>query len=92
MRMADVLRRGDELGAEVSILKIWVTETMQRVTDMLLECQAEAGTLDEVVPLLDGTSVHVAGQYFLSRPATIYGGSNEIQRNILAKAILELPG
>ena len=92
MRMAEVLRRGDELGAEVSILKIWVTETMQRVTDMLLECQAEAGTLDEVVPLSDGTSVHVAGQYFLSRPATIYGGSNEIQRNILAKAILELPG
>jgi alkylation response protein AidB-like acyl-CoA dehydrogenase len=92
MRMAEVLRRGNELGAEVSILKIWVTETMQRVTDMLLECQAEAGTLDEVVPLSDGTSVHVAGQYFLSRPATIYGGSNEIQRNILAKAILELPG
>jgi alkylation response protein AidB-like acyl-CoA dehydrogenase len=92
LRMAEVLRRGDELGAEVSLLKVWVTETMQRVTDMLLEIQGEAGTLDEPVPLPDGTSVHVAGQYFLSRPATIYGGSNEIQRNILAKAILELPG
>jgi hypothetical protein len=91
VRMADVLRRGGELGAEVSILKVWVTEAMQRVTDLMLECQGEAGTLDEAMPLPGGNSVHVAGQYFLSRPATIYGGSNEIQRNILSKAILELP-
>jgi len=92
VRMAEVLRRGGELGAEVSILKVWVTEAMQRVTDLMLECQGEAGTLDEAMLLPEGNSVHVAGQYFLSRPATIYGGSNEIQRNILSKAILELPG
>jgi alkylation response protein AidB-like acyl-CoA dehydrogenase len=92
VRMAEVLRRGGELGAEVSILKIWVTEAMQRVTDLMLEFQAEQGTVDEPVLLTDGTAVHVAGQYFLSRPATIYGGSSEIQRNILAKAVLDLPG
>jgi len=91
VRMGEVLRHGGELGAEVSMLKIWITETMQRVTDMMLEFQAEQGTVDEAAPLPDGTSVHVAGQYFLSRPATIYGGTSEIQRNILAKAILELP-
>lgn len=91
VRMADVLRRGSELGPEVSILKIWISETMQRVTDMLVEVGAEDATLDESAVLADGTSVHLANQYFASRPATIYGGSSEIQRNVLAKAILELP-
>jgi alkylation response protein AidB-like acyl-CoA dehydrogenase len=33
-----------------------------------------------------------AGLYLQARPATIYGGSNEIQRNILAKNVLALPG
>jgi hypothetical protein len=28
----------------------------------------------------------------MSRPGTIYGGSNEIQRNIVAKDVLNLPG
>lgn len=90
--MAEVLRRGDELGAEVSMLKIWITEAMQRVTDLLLEAGAEDATLDASTTLPDGTQMHIANQYFASRPATIYGGSSEIQRNILAKAMLELPG
>ncbi|HWS74094.1 MAG TPA: acyl-CoA dehydrogenase family protein, partial [Quisquiliibacterium sp.] len=92
VRMAAVLKRGGELGAEVSILKIWVTEAMQRITDLMLEVEGEQGTVDEPVQLPDGTAAHVAGQYFLSRPATIYGGSSEIQRNVLARAVLELPG
>ncbi|HEV7913853.1 MAG TPA: acyl-CoA dehydrogenase [Albitalea sp.] len=92
VRMAEVLRRGGELGAEVSMLKIWITETMQRVTDLLLEVGAEGAVLDEATTLGDGTQMHVANQYFASRPATVYGGSSEIQRNILAKAMLELPG
>jgi alkylation response protein AidB-like acyl-CoA dehydrogenase len=28
----------------------------------------------------------------MARPGTIYGGSNEIQRNIVAKEVLRLPG
>ncbi len=92
IRMVEVLRRGGELGAEVSLLKIWITEAMQHVTDMLLEVSGDAGVIDESRTLADGSSLHAARQYFLSRPATIYAGSNEIQRNILAKAILGLPG
>ena len=33
-----------------------------------------------------------AGVFIQARPATIYGGSNEIQRNIVAKNVLNLPG
>ena len=76
----------------MSILKLWVTETMQRVTDMMVEFQAEEGVSDGFVKLPDGTAVNAAGQFFMARPATIYAGSSEIQRNILAKAVLDLPG
>ena len=92
IRMVEVLRRGGELGAEVSLLKIWITEAMQHVTDLLLEVSGDAGVVDEARTLADGSALHAAKQYFLSRPATIYAGSNEIQRNIIAKAILGLPG
>jgi len=29
--------------------------------------------------------------FYNARPATIYGGSNEVQRNILAASVLKLP-
>ncbi|MBP8310875.1 MAG: acyl-CoA dehydrogenase, partial [Burkholderiaceae bacterium] len=92
VRMAEVLRRGEELGAEVSMLKLWVSEAMQRVTDAMLELGGEPATLDQPMAIDGSHSVHIANQYFASRPATIYGGSSEIQRNILARAVLELPG
>jgi alkylation response protein AidB-like acyl-CoA dehydrogenase len=34
---------------------------------------------------------NILSQFYNARPATIYGGSNEIQRNILAKNVLNLP-
>ncbi|MDF1481604.1 acyl-CoA dehydrogenase [Extensimonas sp. H3M7-6] len=92
VRCVDVLRRGKDLGAEVSMLKIWVTETTQRISELLLDTAAEDGVQNASVALAHGGAVHPANVFFVARPATIYAGSNEIQRNILAKAILELPG
>ena len=37
------------------------------------------------------TAIDVLSPFYNSRPGTIYGGSNEIQRNILAKYVLNLP-
>ncbi|PZP90941.1 MAG: acyl-CoA dehydrogenase [Variovorax paradoxus] len=91
VRCVDVLRRGRELGPEVSMLKIWVTEAQQRVADLMLETAGESGATDESVALAGG-ALHPANVFFSARPASIYGGSNEIQRNILAKGVLELPG
>lgn len=91
VRQAEVLRRGNELGAEVSMLKVWITETYQRVTDLIVEACAETATVDDTLSLSERTRLHAANLYFASLPATIYGGSSEIQRNILAKTVLGLP-
>lgn len=91
IRFGEVLRRGDELGPEVSMLKVWITEAAQRATDMLVEVGGEASLINDSIELGDGGSVHPANHSFASRPASIYGGTNEIQRNILAKAVLQLP-
>ncbi len=91
MRFADALRRGQELGAGVSILKIWMTEAAQRAADLIIEIAGQAGSLDVPLKFSGGGEVHAANLFFASRPMTIYGGTGEIQRNILAKAVLKLP-
>lgn len=89
--MVDALRREREPGAEISILKIWATETFQRVADLMVQTAGEISTTDESLQTAAGTSLHVANLFLAARAATIYGGSSEVQRNIIAKAVLELP-
>lgn len=86
---ADRLRRGESLGADVSLLKIHQSELFQRITDTMMEIAAEhAGLLD---PIGGDRDLDPAGLFLTARAATIYGGSSEVQRNILAKSVLGLP-
>ncbi len=85
----DLVRRGETLGPDVSQLKIWQTELFQRITECSLEIAGENGALLE--PMEGNRELHPSGLYLQARPATIYGGSNEIQRNIVAKNVLDLP-
>ena len=82
------LGAGEELGPDVSILKIHQTELYQRITDMLV---AEAGEEAGLQGHLPGTSVAVSEQFLVARPTTIYGGTSEIQRTIVATRVLGLP-
>jgi alkylation response protein AidB-like acyl-CoA dehydrogenase len=84
-------RRGEPLGQDVSMLKIWAMETWQRLTDLLVETGAEEGVLAGVHDVA-GVETDFLSPFYYARPATIYGGSSEIQRNILAKYVLKLPG
>ncbi len=85
---AERLRRGENLGADVSLLKVHQTELFQRITDYMLEISGEYTALLE--PIEGNGNLNPTGLFLQARPATIYGGSSEIQRNILAKAVLGL--
>jgi alkylation response protein AidB-like acyl-CoA dehydrogenase len=89
-RFADQLRRGETLGPNVSMLKIWVTETYQRISELMVEAADAEGAVLGPIQAGNG-AIDVLASFYNARPATIYGGSNEIQRNILAKAVLGLP-
>lgn len=87
---------GKRAGAEASILKIRGTEIQQRVTHMAVEIagqyampfQRELGHNE--APAGPDWAVDSAAHYFNGRKTSIYGGTNEIQRNIIAKAVLGL--
>jgi alkylation response protein AidB-like acyl-CoA dehydrogenase len=90
-RFAEQVRRGEELGPDVSMLKVFATETFQRITELMVEVTAESACLLDP-NRADNAGIDVLSLSLQARPATIYGGSNEIQRNILAKHVLHLPG
>ncbi|MGV7216348.1 acyl-CoA dehydrogenase family protein [Bradyrhizobium sp. UFLA05-112] len=90
-RYAKVLRAGGELGADVSALKIFTTELYQRITEeMLMVAGEEARLADDLIA--GDVEIDAMNLFLDSRSPAIFGGSNEIQRNILAKAVLRLPG
>ena len=89
-RFVGQLKRGESLGADISMLKIWTTETWQRLNDMLLEISAEDGVVAGVREI-DGIDADILSSYYYARPGTIVGGTSEVQRNLLARYVLRLP-
>ncbi|MEP6678478.1 MAG: acyl-CoA dehydrogenase family protein [Betaproteobacteria bacterium] len=93
LRFLDRMRGGRAPGAEVSMLKIKGTEIQQALTELMLEA---AGPLAQAVAAVDGGALAddfvgaLAPRYCNMRKTTIYAGSNEIQRNIIAKHALGL--
>lgn len=72
------------------MLKIFATELYQRITEeMLTLAQEEARYNGDL--LIEGGQIDVMNLFLDARAPAIFGGSNEIQRNILAKAVLGLP-
>jgi alkylation response protein AidB-like acyl-CoA dehydrogenase len=88
-RIADQLRRGLPLGAEVSLLKLNQTHLFQRITEYSLDVAQQDGAL--LHPLEGKKHLNPMGRFLVSRAATIYGGASEVQKNILAKSLLNLP-
>ena len=84
------LKSGRTPGPEVSMLKVWSTETYQRLAELFLEVAGEEGV--EADRLDVAGSLAALRLWYRSRPSTIYSGSSEVQRNLLAKRVLGLPG
>ncbi len=87
---AGMVKRGDALPPSVSLLKIFATETYTRIAAKIVDVAAEHGGTRRELDL--GThAIEPLAPLFTATITTIYGGSNEIQRNILARQVLDLP-
>ena len=79
-------------GPESSILKIRGAEILQQAFELAMEVMGQNGLTwfneDGVVP---AAQAYVPSAFNYTRATTIYGGSNEIQKNVIAKYILGLP-
>jgi alkylation response protein AidB-like acyl-CoA dehydrogenase len=77
-------------GPESSIIKIFGSELLQSLNELLVE--ASGGHAAALKPVAtEFGEVDVSSSYFQSRRVTIYGGSSEIQRNVVARRVLNLP-
>lgn len=82
---------GKAPGAESSILKIKGTNIQQRLAELRLEMAGyEAYPWQGDISDAETHLLTVASQYNFSRASTIYGGSNEVQYSVMAKAVLGL--
>ncbi len=98
-KLYSAVSSGEPVGAMSSAIKVRGTELRQRVTELAVEAvgfyglpyQPEARRHDtNTLPLGSDMAATAMPQYLNDRAATIYAGSNEIQRNIMAKGVLGL--
>jgi hypothetical protein len=92
LRVYASMAAGGMPGPESSLLKIKGTEIVQAIQELQLQLAAYYGSA------LPGASEHdvighdyaaeARSSYMYGRAATIYGGSNEVQRNVIAKMVL----
>jgi alkylation response protein AidB-like acyl-CoA dehydrogenase len=78
---------GHEPGAEASVRKLLGVQYNQQVADFIWESQGAAGTLED---LTNPTGMWARYMLF-SRSMTIYGGTTEVQLNVIAERMLGLP-
>ena len=79
------IEEGQPLGAETSVDKVLIATAEQAVMDLVA-----TGLATDVIIGDDAMSERWRAEFMYSRAATIYGGTSEIQRNIIARRLLNL--
>lgn len=90
LRGISKLANGKQPGPEASFVKLYWSHVYQRMTEVALEVEGPLAQLaqdDELAPDA-GVMQH---EFLMSRASTIYSGTSEIQRNIIAERVLGLP-
>lgn len=93
------MSRGGNPGPASSMLKVQGTECQQRIQELAVEVAGDYAAVDQFAARQPGSNEDIIGprsalvataRYLNGRAASIYGGSNEIQRGIMAKLVLGL--
>jgi alkylation response protein AidB-like acyl-CoA dehydrogenase len=97
LRMLSANQRGRVPGVEASVLKVRGTELRQAIYEVLVDVAGpQAVPFDERAMTPEGADdfatppglASLAANYLDSRKLSIYGGANEVQRNLIARALL----
>ena len=98
-RVLAALAAGNNPGPASSMLKTQGTETLQMIDELAMEGAGAYAAVDQIEARAPGSnldwvgpehSLTVTARYLNDRAASIYGGSNEIQRDIMARLVLGL--
>ncbi len=98
-RILGALSSGGNPGPLSSLLKIQSTEAMQKIDELAVEAAGIYGAVEQTAARQALSQMAYVGpenaltavpKYYNNRAASIYGGSNEIQRNLIAKLLLGL--
>jgi alkylation response protein AidB-like acyl-CoA dehydrogenase len=81
---------GQTLGPEMSVNKLFWSEMDVRLHATALRLLGDAGELTAAAPAASTTG-HWSDDWIFSLPGSIWGGANEVQRNIVAERVLGLP-
>lgn len=79
-----------EIGSQSSFIKLISTETAQDIADLVLDAAGELAAQAGPIETSDGP-VDVGALWLQTRRLSIFAGTSEIQRNIMAKRVLNLP-
>lgn len=98
-RVVAALSNGGNPGPASSMLKTARTEAMQRIDQLGIEASGQYSSVSQLEARLPGANIKPIGpehslttmpRYLNNRAGSIYGGSNEVQRNVMAKLLLGL--
>jgi alkylation response protein AidB-like acyl-CoA dehydrogenase len=90
-RNVDNIKAGHRPGPESSLFKVYGTELNQRREELLLKIRGPQA-LGWEGPGFEPLELEKTREWLRSRGNTIEGGTSEVQLNIIAKRVLELPG
>jgi len=90
LRVLSSLKDGASPGNESSILKVLATEIAQDITALSMQAQGYPAQAAVHANMPSETAAKATADYMGTRAQSIYGGANEIQKNIIAKRVLGL--
>ena len=90
LRLLATISEGESPGNEASILKILATELAQDISELAMIAHGTSGIARFNDNSPDPRAAKATMEYLSARAQSIYGGSNEVQKNIIAKRVLGL--